>query len=165
MTLPVAPKLIAAAAALLAVGVFAGVQIGKSDRQPAKYPAPNPTVTQRLAEPQYEEEAQPFDEETGTEEDDHQHDEDPGYEDLPEDDGSYYDDGGIDYTQPAPRRGSSVQCPDCGNSGYRMCYSCDGTGMIDNSGARAIAGLGQAGPPDETCSTCGGTGQQRCMLH
>jgi hypothetical protein len=159
MTLTVTPKLVVAAFALLAVGVFAGVQIGKFDRPPVtkKYPAPNPTVTQRLAEPEIEEEAQSF-EDTGIEDHEHDYDEDSGFQNTPEDDGSYYDDGGVDYTQPAP-------CPDCGNSGYRTCFSCDGTGMIDNSGARAIAGLGQSGPPDETCSTCGGSGRQRCLLH
>lgn len=154
MTLTGAPKLVAAAIALLAVGVFAGIQIGRSDRPVKKYPTPNPTVTQRLAEPKFQEEAQPI-EDRGTFEDPGYYDEDQGYEEeVPEYDQNEYGDDG-----------SSAVCPDCGNSGYRNCFSCDGTGMVDNSGTRSIAGLGQPGPPDAVCSTCGGSGRQRCQLH
>lgn len=156
MTLPVTPATVAAAVTLLAAGVFAGVQIGKFDQPPVtkKYPAPNPTVTQRLAEPQYEEEAQPIEDEGSYEDPGYYEDEDSGYEEGAPMEGQGYEDGG-----------ANVVCPDCGNSGYRNCFSCDGTGMIDNSGARAIAGLGQPGPPDSVCSTCGGSGRQRCTLH
>ena len=101
MTLPVTPATVAAAVALLAAGVFAGVQIGKSDRPVKKYPAPNPTVTQRLAEPQYEEEAQPIEEEGGYEDPGYYEDEDSGYEEgAPMDDQGYEDSG------------ASVVCPD-----------------------------------------------------